>query len=84
MFLARIAIWQSVGGERMTPEKMDVLTVYKKLVDQLLGESSDEKIIKQLMQQLGIEYKESKVDRLSAVLAFDPRNPIKGKMNDLR
>ncbi|MCC6137406.1 MAG: hypothetical protein IT287_02150 [Bdellovibrionaceae bacterium] len=68
----------------MTPEHLDVLSMYKKLVDQLLGETCDEKLIKELMHKLGIEYKESQVDRLSAVLAFDPRNPIKGKMNDLR
>lgn len=68
----------------MTPERLDVLALYKKLVDQLLSEAGDEKLIKELMQSLGIEYKDNKVDRLSAVLAFDPRNPIKGKMNDLR
>lgn len=68
----------------MTSERMDVLSVYKKLVDHLLADDTNEKVIKELMGQLGIEYKEGKVDRLSAVLAFDPRNYAKGKMNDLQ
>lgn len=68
----------------MASERMDVLSVYKKLVDHLLADQPDEKLIKDLMGQLGIKCNESKVDRLSAVLAFDPSNPAKGKMNDLR
>lgn len=68
----------------MKNHHQDVLTIYKQLVDHLLSNSKNEKKIKELMEALGIEYKESQVDRLSAVLAFDPRNPLKGKMNDLR
>lgn len=68
----------------MASERMDVLSIYKKLVDHLLADDQNEKLIKDLMGKLGLEYKESKVDRLSAVLAFDPRNPVKGKMNDLQ
>lgn len=74
----------------------DTFLLYRKLVDLLLGNSKDEKIIKELMQGLGIEYKDTanqirketkasqSIDRLSAVLAFDPRTPIKGKTNDLQ
>jgi len=83
MVFSGIALRQE-EGDRMTPERMDVLSVYKTLVDHLLADHQDEKLIKKLMAQLGIEYKEGKVDRLSAVLAFDPRNPVKGKMNDLQ
>ncbi len=68
----------------MKNHQRDVLSLYKLLVDHLLSDSKNEKEIKELMLALGIEYKESQVDRLSAVLAFDPRNPLKGKMNDLR
>lgn len=64
--------------------KEDIFSIYTQLVDTLLNHPKDEKTLKQLMKQLGIEYKESPIDRLSAVLAFDPRNPNKGKMNDLR
>jgi hypothetical protein len=68
----------------MKSTKTDIFSLYKQLVDHLLSDSKNEKVIKELMVALGIEYKETQVDRLSAVLAFDPRNPLKGKMNDLR
>lgn len=67
---------------KLTNQKM--LVLYKSLVDVLLNEPENEKSIKELMQQLGIEYKDNQVDRLSAVLAFNPRNPTKGKTNDLQ
>jgi hypothetical protein len=60
------------------------LTLYKQLVDCVLAEKQDEKTIKELMFRLGIEYKENTVDRLSAVLAFDPNTAPKGRPHDLR
>lgn len=47
--------------------------IYKQLVDELLKETSDEKLVKHLMDKLGIPFTSVKVDRLAAVLAFNPR-----------
>jgi len=67
----------------------NTLVLYKSLVDVLLNDPQNEKVIKELMQQLGIEYKGNQVDRLSAVLAFNPkditrRNTTKGTSHDLQ
>lgn len=55
------------------PQKNQILPTYKRLVDELLKETSDEKLVKDLMHKLGLKYTAEKVDRLSAVLAFNPR-----------
>ena len=57
----------------MPQNKDRTLRTYKQLVDELLKETSDEKLVKDLMQKLGMEYSSEKVDRLTTVLAFNPR-----------
>lgn len=57
----------------MKKEKTQILSNYKRLVDELLKETSDEKLVKNLMQSLGMEYTTEKIDRLTAVLAYNPR-----------
>lgn len=57
----------------MKKEKNQILNSYKRLVDELLKETSDEKLVKNLMQTLGMEYTTEKIDRLTAVLAYNPR-----------
>lgn len=56
----------------MELESNDVLLCYKRLVDELLKATSDEKLVKSLMKKIGIKYTTDKVDRLSAVLEFHP------------
>lgn len=58
------------------PQKNQILPTYKRLVDELLKETSDEKLVKDLMHKLGLKYTAEKVDRLSTVLAFNPRPEI--------
>lgn len=60
-------------GGLVKKEKNQILTSYKRLVDELLKETSDEKLVKNLMQMLGMEYTTEKIDRLTAVLAYNPR-----------
>ncbi len=57
----------------MSKQKNQTLSNYKRLVDELLKETSDEKLVKDLMQKLGMQYTAEKVDRLTEVLAFNPR-----------
>ncbi len=57
----------------MPQNKDRTLRIYKQLVDELLKETSDEKLVKDLMQKLSMEYSSEKVDRLTTVLAFNPR-----------
>lgn len=57
----------------MKKETNQILSSYKRLVDELLKETSDEKLVKNLMQTLGMEYTTEKIDRLTAVLAYNPR-----------
>jgi hypothetical protein len=60
----------------MSKQNHQVLSNYKRLVDELLKETSDEKLVKDLMHKLGMKYIAEKVDRLAAVLAFNPRPEI--------
>ncbi len=57
----------------MAKEKNQILTTYKRLVDELLKETSDEKLVMDLMHKLGMQYTAEKIDRLTTVLAFNPR-----------
>lgn len=57
----------------MAKEQTKILTTYKRLVDELLKETSDEKLVKDLMHKLGMPYTTVKIDRLTTVLAYNPR-----------
>ena len=57
----------------MKKAKSQILPSYKRLVDELLKETSDEKLVKHLMLALGMEYTTEKIDRLTTVLAYNPR-----------
>jgi hypothetical protein len=65
-----------VHGGPMSKNKNQILSNYKRLVDELLKETSDEKLVKDLMHKLGMQYTAEKVDRLTEVLAFNPRPEI--------
>lgn len=56
------------------------LQIYRELVDELLRDDADEKKVKRLMLQLGLEYSPQKIDRLSSLLSY---NPQKGLTHDL-
>jgi hypothetical protein len=62
-------------GESMK-QKNENLATYKRLVDELLKETSDEKLVKDLMPKLGLKYTTEKIDRLTLVLAYNPRPGI--------
>ncbi|MCB9073869.1 MAG: hypothetical protein H6623_09620 [Bdellovibrionaceae bacterium] len=68
----------------MSQHNTNIIALYKQLVELLLAKKQDEKLIKDLMFRLGIEYKENTVDRLSTVLAFNPVTAVKGRSHDLR
>jgi hypothetical protein len=60
----------------MTKQTNQSLSNYKRLVDELLKETSDEKLVKDLMHKLGMQFTTEKVHRLTEVLTFNPRPEI--------
>ncbi len=55
--------------------------IYRELVYELTRDTSNEKKVKKLMEQLGLKYSEERIDRLSQVLAYTPQG--KGASRDL-
>lgn len=51
--------------------------IYRELVTELTCDTTDEKKVKKLMQQLGLRYSTEKIERLSEVLAYSPASPIR-------
>lgn len=52
---------------------------YKNLVDELLKDTPNEGVVKKLMATLGIPYSKNSVDRLSAVLSYNPKSSNREK-----
>ncbi|MBY0314338.1 MAG: hypothetical protein K2Q26_02380 [Bdellovibrionales bacterium] len=68
----------------MDLERNTKISLYERLVEELLKKAPDEKLVKTLMNDLGIDYTDHSIDRLSAVLAYSPITPSKeGEPRDL-
>ena len=57
--------------------------IYRDLVNELTSDSTDEKKVKKLMNQLGLKYSTERIKRLSQLLTYSPSSQNKGTARDL-